>query len=232
MILPKKIIIVEDELITQRYIRNSIEDMGIEVVGCCDNAKDTLLITKSVEFDMILMDINIRGAKDGIILAKEILRDKNIPILFISAYNDDETLEEILEFSSDGFVSKPFTSRELEIAVKISYKAFKDKEKNLEQHNYIEKEIILNKVYRFSFINRELYHYNKLISLTPKQIKLIELLLKNRHHTVSTEEIAYTVWESDSISSSTIRTLIYSLRKILPSIKITNHSKMGYSIEV
>jgi len=234
MILPKKILIVEDELITQRYIKNSIEDMGIEVVGCSDSAKDTLRILKSVECDMILMDINIRGSKDGILLAKDILRDKNIPILFISAYNDDETIEEILEFSSDGFVSKPFTSRELEIAVQVSYKAFINRKKEKQQQRYscVEKEIMLDRNYKFSFENRELSCDNILISLTPKQIKLIELLLKNRYHTVSTEEISDRVWGTCDTSNSTIRTLIYSLRKILPTINIINHSKLGYSIEL
>jgi DNA-binding response OmpR family regulator len=231
MILPKKILIVEDELITQRYIKNSMENIGIEVIGCSDSADNTLLILKDKECDMILMDINIRGKKDGILLAKEILQNINLPILFISAYNDDETIDEILEFSSDGFISKPFTSRELEIAVQISYKGFMDRVKHISKVVDIADEVKITEEYKFSFKDRVLYSNNIIVKLTHNQLMLMELLLKNRYHAVSIEEIMHTVWHSDNISHSTIRTLVYSLRKIAPTITIINHSKIGYSID-
>ena len=230
MILPSRVLIVEDELITQRYIRDSIKDMKIEVIGCSDSAKETIEILRDKECDMILMDINIKGQKDGILLAREILRDRSLPILFISAYNDDETLEEISEFSSDGFLSKPFTSRELEIAIKVSYRGFIDRQKDRRKSKI--DDIVLGRNYRFSFVDRELYHNNISIKLTSNQLKLIELLLKHKQHTVSSEEIIYTIWGRDNISDSTVRTLIYSLRKVAPTLNITNHSKIGYSIDI
>jgi DNA-binding response OmpR family regulator len=232
ILLPKKVLIVEDELITQRYIKNSVEEMGIEVIGSIDNAPDVLQILKAKECNMILMDINIKGQKDGIILAREILRGRDIPILFISAYSDDETIEEILEFSSDGFVSKPFTSRELEIALRVSYRAFVERQNiKKSKYNFIE-DIVIDEEYRFSFRDRELYYHNRAIKLTNNQLKLLELLLKHKDHTVSVEEIRYTIWGKDDIANSTMRTLVYSLRKLLPSLNISNHSKIGYSINI
>jgi len=231
MILPKKILIVEDELITQRYIKNTMQNINIEVIGATDNAEDTIEILKNNQCDMILMDINIRGQKDGILLAKDILRDRELPILFISAYNDDETLDEILEFSSDGFISKPFTSRELEIAVQVSYKAFINRQKNRDSLLSVDRDIRLTETDIFSQKDKILYHNNIAIKFTHHQQLLIELLIKNLHHTVSKEEIIVTIWHKEDISDSAIRTLIYSIRKLVPTLSIKSHSKIGYYID-
>jgi len=180
----------------------------------------------------MLRYINIRGQKDGILLAKDILRDRELPILFISAYNDDETLDEILEFSSDGFISKPFTSRELEIAVQVSYKAFINRQTKKNSLLSIDNNIQLTPTDRFSKKDKTLYHNNIAIKFTQHQQLLIELLIKNLHHTVSKEEIIVRIWNKDNISDSTIRTLIYSIRKLVPTLLIKSHSKIGYYIEI
>jgi CheY-like chemotaxis protein len=87
MELPKEILIVEDETITQRYLKNILEQYEINNIDCVDNAKDALLQLKTKTYEMILMDINIKGATDGIQTAREILNCWNIPIVFIPNFN-------------------------------------------------------------------------------------------------------------------------------------------------
>lgn len=118
--LPKNILIVEDEVITQRYLQDIFESYNINVVACCDNAKTTLQKMKETSCDMILMDINIKGPMDGIQLAREILRNHALPIIFITAHNDDETLDELLDIAPYGFIGKPFSSKEMMATLKIA----------------------------------------------------------------------------------------------------------------
>jgi len=229
-VTPKKILIVEDELITQRYIKTTLKKMGVEIIKCSSNSIETIKLLEKHSFNMILMDINIKGQVDGISLARDILEDINIPILFISAYNDDDTIDEILEFSSDGFISKPFTSRDLEIAVKVSYKNFITKTQ-IQNSKVIDRDIILNSEYSFSLKKRVLYFNNQEVELTLNQLKLIEVLVENINNTVSIEQLESIIWYEKNMSNSILRTLIYSIRKLAPTLKIINHSKIGYSIK-
>ena len=85
MILPNHIMIVEDEAITQRYLKEILEQRDVHISGCFDNAEDAIEALKNTPCEMILMDINIKGAMDGIQLARYILRTYTLPIVFISA---------------------------------------------------------------------------------------------------------------------------------------------------
>lgn len=228
--IPKTILIVEDELITQRYIKTTIKKMGVESFACAVSAIETTKLLKENSFNMILMDINIKGQVDGITLAKNILKDMNIPILFISAYNDDATIDEILEFSSDGFISKPFTSKDLEISIKMSYKNFINRN-HLHNTKIIDTNILLNKEYSFSLKRRVLYYKNQELELTLNQLKLLEVLVENINNTVSIEQLKSIIWYEKNISNSALRTLIYSIRKLAPTLKIISHSKIGYCIQ-
>ncbi len=130
MLLPSKVIIVEDELMSQRHITGILESLGVEVVGCFDNASDARAAITKDSCDMILMDINIKGSEDGIQLSRSLLQQYNIPIVFISAYSDGETLEEVMDLSPYGFITKPFGAKDVEVAIGIAYSRFKiDKNK-------------------------------------------------------------------------------------------------------
>ena len=124
MTLPQNIVIVEDEVITQRYLQDIFAQYNVHVAGCFSSAKETMAHFKDLICDMVLMDINIKGPVDGIQLAREILNHYKIPIVFISAHNDDATLEEILELAPYGFVAKPFSSKEIIVALQIAYKRY------------------------------------------------------------------------------------------------------------
>ncbi len=234
MNLPKHIILVEDEAITQRYIKNIFEQYSVEIVGCFDNASDLLKHFKNLEFDMILMDINIKGSIDGIQLSREILKSSNVPIVFISAHSDDDTIEELLELAPYGFIGKPFSAKELLATVRIAYKRFliNDKQSDtLEKKLSIDNDIIITENYQYSIKMSELYKNGKLIKLNHKQRKILEIMVKNINHIIEYEQLVEYVWGSDDVADSSLRTLIYSLRKILPDLPIVSHSKIGYSLK-
>jgi len=233
MEFPKEIMIVEDEAITQRYLKNILEQYNMNSIDCVDNAKDALVQLKTKTYEMILMDINIKGAVDGIQLAREILSKCTLPIVFITAHNDTETFEEVLELSPYGFISKPFSAKDVEVAVQLAHKRFLDYEKNTNKP--VPKEVsfqnvVISEVFRYSFEEHKLYHKEQFIKLNIKQNKLLEILSKNLNNIVTYDMIISEIWGDEIISDSVLRTLVYTLRKNLPDLPIISHSKLGYSL--
>ena len=235
MLLPKNILIVEDEVITQRYLQDIFEQYDVNVVACLDNAPDTLDILSSACCDMILMDINIKGAMDGIQLARQILRTYDIPIVFITAHNDEETLEEILELAPYGFIGKPFSSKEIVVTLQIAYKRYLT---HVELYNTtvqvkpVDNIVAINEHYSYSLDLMELYYDKHIVKLNKKQNKLLGILVDNLDTVVDYELLIAHIWDTESIADSSLRTLVYSLRKLLPDLPILSFSKMGYSLHV
>ena len=231
MSLPKHIVIVEDEVITQRYLQDIFSQFDVEVTACFTNADDTLEGLKNIECDMLLMDINIQGPTDGIQLARKLLKTYNIPIVFITAHNDDETLEELLELAPYGFIGKPFSSKEVLINIRIAYKRYLT---HLEvcdvQEDVVFNDVIINDKYRYSKETCALYAYDRSVKLNQKQSILLEILVENIHHAVNYDILISRIWGGDNIADSALRTLVYSLRKQLPDLPIISHSKVGYML--
>jgi len=231
MTLPQNIVIVEDEVITQRYMQDIFLQYDLHVSGCFNNAKDTLANLKHIKCDFLLMDINIKGPVDGIQLARQLLEHYTIPIVFVTAHNDDETLEELLELAPYGFIGKPFSSKELMTTIKIAYKRYithstvshKEEKPDLS-------DIVINEKYRYSKMTHELFANDSPIKLNQKQYKLLEVLANNVNHTVHYDIMIGHVWGSEKVADSALRTLVYSVRKVLPDFPIISHSKMGYTL--
>ena len=230
--LPQNIVIVEDEVITQRYLQDILVNNHMNVSGCFDNASDTLEALKNINCDMILMDINIKGSMDGIQLSKKILEKYTFPIVFITAHNDDATLEELLELAPYGFISKPFSSKEILVTLKIAYKRYLihsevSKVKTSDEPT----DIVINDYYTYSRNVSVLYYDGQAIKLNKKQGKLLEILSKNINHTVEYDTLISQLWGDETVADSTLRTLVYSVRKLLPDLPIFSHSKVGYSLQ-
>lgn len=119
--LPESLMIVEDEVLTRRFLQSVAEKLGIRVIGTCDNGAALLQMLKDTRPEMILMDINIKGAVDGLQTVRLIAQSRRpVPIVFITAYTDGDTLAEAMSLSPYGFVAKPATPKQLEIALNLA----------------------------------------------------------------------------------------------------------------
>ena len=234
MILPNNVVIVEDEVITQRYLKDILAQYDVMVTGCFDNAKDTIEGLKNTTCDLLLMDINIKGAIDGIQLARELLKTYTFPIIFITAHNDEGTFQEVLELAPYGFIEKPFNSKDIVFTLQLAYQRYLAHEKNskVESSSSSSEYFMINEYYTYSRTLNILYHNDKPFKLNIKQSKLLEVLINNVNSTVSYDVLTSAIWEDDIVADSALRTLVYSLRKILPDLPIVSYSKIGYSLEI
>jgi PAS domain S-box-containing protein len=112
-----KILIVEDESIIAKDLQTILGDAGYDVPYTAANSRDALRYTEELKPDLILMDVVIQGPVDGITTAQIINHVYDIPIIFLSAYSDKNTLDRARGVGSFGYLLKPCDERELLIAV-------------------------------------------------------------------------------------------------------------------
>ncbi len=112
-----KILVVEDESIIAKDLQTILTEAGYEVPYTASNSKDALKYTEDLMPDLILMDVIIQGPVDGITTAQIINHLYDIPIIFLSAYSDKNTLDRARSVGSFGYLLKPCDERELLIAV-------------------------------------------------------------------------------------------------------------------
>ncbi len=117
---PAKILITEDEVLIAREIEITLQELGYVVVGIASDGQSALAKVAETQPDLVLMDIVISGEADGIETADRIRDRFRIPIIFLTAYADSDTLQRAKVTAPFGYVLKPFQPQELNIAIQIA----------------------------------------------------------------------------------------------------------------
>lgn len=112
-------LVVEDAGMIALTIEKGLNELGYSNIEICHTGHDALAFVKKQSFDLIMMDIRLRGDWDGIETATRILKLKPHPILFLTAFSDKEIIERAKTIRPIGFITKPFTQNDLKIALGI-----------------------------------------------------------------------------------------------------------------
>ncbi len=116
----ERILIVEDEKIIALDLQRRLERFGFAVVGMAASGAEAIELAEEREPDIILMDIRLEGDMDGIEASKHIRARFAIPVIFLTAYTDERTLERAKEVEPFGYILKPFKERELYTTIDIA----------------------------------------------------------------------------------------------------------------
>jgi CheY-like chemotaxis protein len=115
-----KILIVEDEAVVSLDVTRRLEKMGYEVMGRIASGEEALALIEKERPDLVLMDINLQGEMDGIETATKLYKEYNLPVIYLTAYAGESTLERAKESKPYGYILKPFKERELHAAIEIA----------------------------------------------------------------------------------------------------------------
>lgn len=107
------ILIVEDEAIVAADLANKLEQLGYRVVDSTDTGEEAIRLAGKLRPSLVLMDIRLAGAMDGIEAAKAIRLEWNLPVVFLTAHSEWATLQRAGEAEAFGYLLKPFHEREL-----------------------------------------------------------------------------------------------------------------------
>lgn len=118
------VLIVEDEALVALDLCAGLEREGYNVIGTADSAEEAEQLFAENDVDIILMDINIIGDKDGIATAIDLLKVKQVPVIYLTALSDTATVNRVKQSHPAAFLSKPYNINNVRIAVDIAINNF------------------------------------------------------------------------------------------------------------
>ncbi|MGB1075991.1 MAG: LytR/AlgR family response regulator transcription factor [Flavobacteriales bacterium] len=131
--MPINILVTEDESIVRKDIERCLSNLGYNVIASADNGEDAIELALKHKPDLALMDIMIKGDMNGIAAAEEIKRNLDIPVVFLTAYADENTLSEAKLAEPHGYILKPFKDVDIQTAIEMAlHKHGKEQELKLE----------------------------------------------------------------------------------------------------
>ena len=113
-------LIIEDEILIAEELKERLSRLGYSVIGAVDSADEGIAIATRELPDIVLMDIRLKGRKDGVQAAHEIRQQVDLPIVYVTAYSDLQTVERVKHTDHDGFLLKPFHRHELQSTIQIA----------------------------------------------------------------------------------------------------------------
>jgi DNA-binding LytR/AlgR family response regulator len=119
-----KIGIVEDELVIGRTILNTLGELGYSHCGPAINYTEAIEMIEQDKPDLLLLDIQLSGKKDGIDVAQKLNELYPIPFIFLTANSDGETIDRAKKVKPHAYIVKPFTKEELFAAIEIAFSNF------------------------------------------------------------------------------------------------------------
>ena len=128
----EKILIVEDEIIVAMGVEQKLLDLGYDVINIVDTGEDAVKCAKQLKPDLILMDIVLKGKMDGIEAAQQIHDNLDIPIIYLTAYSDDDVLKRARITEPYGYMIKPFRKNEVKAYIEVALYKHKSEKKNSE----------------------------------------------------------------------------------------------------
>ncbi len=200
------IMIVEDDEILAEAIKTFLEKWGYKAV-IAKNYHDIIADYHIYHPHLILMDINL-PLYDGFHWCSKIRNISNVPLIYISSRNDDRDKIMGIAQGGDDYVEKPFhldlLKAKIEAILRRTY-----------QYKVKSKVVLKDNLY-FDIESASLIYNNQDISFTKSERKIMKMLMENRTHIVSREELMEEIWNTDEyISDGTLTTLISRLRSKL-----------------
>lgn len=115
-----RILVVEDGIIMARDIERRLKTLGYSVAGIATSGEEAVRLSAQLRPDLILMDVNLRSPMDGIQAAEQIRSHTEIPVVYVTGYSDEATLQRARQTDPFGYVLKPFEERELRTTIEMA----------------------------------------------------------------------------------------------------------------
>jgi PAS domain S-box-containing protein len=115
-----RVLIVEDERVVATHVERSLEDAGYVVTGIASSAAEAASLAAGSPPDVALVDIRLRGKGEGFEIAERLRSENDVPVVYMTAHTDDDTLQRAARTGAYGYVVKPFTIGEVKSALQVA----------------------------------------------------------------------------------------------------------------
>lgn len=224
-----RVLIIEDDLRIGTLMKAYFEKEKYEVNLQSDGVEGYMTFC-SETFDLVILDLMLPGI-DGFEIAKRIRQNSEIPIIMVTAKNDDEDKITGYNIKIDDYITKPFNPEILIIKANNLMERIKTYKSQGKEDN---KEIFILKDFKIDYGKMKVYIEDEEIKLEPKQYKILCYLVQNRDQVISREELLNKVWGYDYFGSDrVVDTQIKKLRTKLKhkSYLVKTVISAGYTFE-
>ena len=204
-----KVLLVEDDAIISEGLQYSLRQEGYEVVTAATVAAALELIRSGCVWDFCLLDVMLPDG-DGYAVCREIRKNSQAPILFLTACDDEIHTVMALEQGADDYITKPFRIRELMARMKAILR-------RTEQNGRADMSLISVGNNQVNLQVGKVYCENEEIILTAMEYKLLLIFLNHRGQTLTRQQILNDIWDAvgDYVNDNTLSVYIKRLRKKL-----------------
>ena len=205
--MAKKILIVDDEKLIVKGIRFSLEQEGMQV-ECAYDGEEALAMIQKNTYDVILLDVMLPKLT-GYEVCQQVREFSDVPIIMITAKDDDMDKILGLEYGADDYITKPFNILEVKARMKAIMRRSKRKEEDSKEVVYGELKLDCN--------SRRVYISGKEVNLTAKEFDVLELLVFHPNKVYGREALLDLVWGKDYPGDA--RTVDVHIRRLREKIE-------------
>lgn len=216
-----KILVVEDDQIIREGVCEFLSELSYDVDGACDG-REALDKFSNNSYNLLILDIQIPFI-NGLKVLEEIRKTSRIPVLILTAFNDEDYKISAFTNLCDGYMEKPFSLSLLKLRVE-----------SLLKRHYGDREIFEYKDAKINFSSYKASYLGENIDMNAKELEILKFLLENEGLALSRMQIIENVWkESDEIPyDRVIDVYIKQLRKKLGLDCIKTIRNVGYKLEL
>lgn len=216
--MAKKVLVVDDEKLIVKGIRFSLEQDGMEV-ECAYDGEEALNMAREKEYDIILLDLMLPKL-NGLEVCQQIREFSNVPIIMLTAKDNDMDKIMGLEYGADDYITKPFNILEVKARIKAIMRRTSSRDREASGPK-----TVVNGDLKLDCDSRRVYIAGREVNLTAREFDLLELLALNPNKVYSRENLLKLVWGNDYPGD--VRTVDVHIRRLREKIE-SNPSEPKY----
>ena len=218
----KKILLIEDNEAIIMGLKYSLEQENFQVISA-KTAKESKEKLDDKNIDIVLLDVSLPDG-NGFEICKEIKEKNDIPIIFLTAQDEETSIVLGLDLGADDYIVKPFRTRELISRIKSVLRRYGKKEGN---------NIIQYKDIKIDTISAKVYKNNKEIIFTSLEYRILLMLFTNQNKLITREQLLEKIWDiaGNFVNDNTLTVYIKRIREKLEDDSIIKTVRgLGYRI--
>jgi len=202
----KKILLIEDNEAIIMGLKYSLEQENFQVISA-KTAKESKEKLDNKNIDIVLLDVSLPDG-NGFEICKEIKEKNDIPIIFLTAQDEETSIVLGLDLGADDYIVKPFRTRELISRIKSVLRRYGKKEEN---------NIIQYKDIKIDTISAKVYKNNKEIIFTSLEYRILLMLFTNQNKLITREQLLEKIWDiaGNFVNDNTLTVYIKRIRKVV-----------------
>jgi len=208
--MPRKILVVDDEPLIVKGLKFNLQQDGYQVDTAFDGREALRMISEG-DYDLVLLDLML-PEMDGLSVCQQVREFSEVPIIMVTAKNDDMDKIMGLEYGADDYIAKPFNILEVKARVKSVMRRFRTVESGGESSSIVIGGISVN------LDSRSVLADGQPINLTAKEFDLLKLFITNRGKVFSREQLLDAVWKNGT-QGGDLRTVDVHIRRLREKIE-------------